>query len=395
MRFQRSGNSSPHSVQFRADLLRYGRHNLTALRRIARNGDQTCHILDGHRYDAVCSISSAAKSRLRHFKPINQSSDVFMTRTIQMIKGLKRAAKRMLNVRDVALRTEIAIDDLKILTARSLIDRIKSYGIYESIQDAEFKVFSQFGDDGIIQYLIYNVEIGHRNFVEFGIEDYTESNTRFLLMNDNWSGLVMDGNKSNIDRVRHDEMYWKYDLIAMEAFVTRENINECLVKNNFTNEIGILSIDVDGNDYWIWESIHVIDPVIVIVEYNSVFGYDHAITIPYDPNFIRSDAHRSNLYWGASLRAICLLADRKGYYFVGSNSAGNNAYFVKKDKAGNLRTFDARTGYVKSKFRESRDSHGRLTFLAFEDRLKEIRDKQVYDVETGIIAPIRDLQKKV
>jgi len=314
-----------------------------------------------------------------------------MTRVSELITRAKRTAKKMLEVSNVILRTAKSIDDLKILTAQILIDRIKSHGVHESIQDAEFKVFSQFGDDGIIQYLIHNVEIDHRKFVEFGVEDYTEANSRFLLVNNNWSGLVIDGNKSNIDRVRQDEISWKYDLIAVEAFVTRENINEYLLRNNFADGIGMLSIDVDGNDYWIWESIHAVDPVIAVVEYNSVFGCDHAITIPYDPTFVRTRAHRSNLYWGASLKALCMLADRKGYCFVGSNSAGNNAYFVKKNKVGNLRTFDAGEGYVESKFKESRDSHGRLTYLSGKDRLKKIHDMPVYDVERGLTVLIREL----
>ena len=316
---------------------------------------------------------------------------VFMTRVSKMIRSVKRAAEKMLKAGDAARRSEKSIDDLKILTAKILIDRMKSHEIYESIQEAEFKVFSQFGDDGIIQYLVHQVEIDHRKFVEFGIEDYSESNTRFLLVNNNWSGLVIDGDRSNIDTVRNDDIIWKYDLVAVEAFVTTENINELLVRNEFINGIGILSIDVDGNDYWIWECINDADPVIVIVEYNSVFGCDYAVTIPYDPNFVRTRAHRSNLYWGASLKALCLLADRKGYCFVGSNSAGNNAYFVKKNKVGNLRTFDAREGYVESKFRESRDPGGRLTFLSGKDRLKEIHDMPVYDVERGLTVPIRDL----
>lgn len=308
-----------------------------------------------------------------------------------MMKNLKRVAKRILTGNDGVLPTRQSIDDLKVLTARILIDRIRSHGIYETIQDAEFKVFSQFGDDGIIQYLIHSVDIRYRSFVEFGIEDYTESNTRFLLVNNNWKGLVIDGDKSNIDNVRHQDTYWKHDLVALQGFVTRENINEYLLNANFAGQLGILSIDVDGNDYWIWESIRVADPVIAIVEYNSVFGPDHAVTIPYDPNFVRTRAHWSNLYWGASLRALCLLAERKGYAFVGSNSAGNNAYFVKKEKVGNLKILDVKEGYVESKFRESRDSRGRLTYLSGKDRLKEIQDMPVTEVETGRIVLIGNL----
>ena len=94
----------------------------------------------------------------------------------------------------------------------------------------------------------------------------------------------------------------------------------------------MLHIYLDGNDYWIWKEINVVTPVIAILEYNSVFGVDRAITISDDRKFIRTKAHHSNLYFSASLRALYVLAKEKGYSFVGCNSARNNAYFVRNDK---------------------------------------------------------------
>lgn len=272
------------------------------------------------------------------------------------------------------------IDDLKILTAKLLIERILEKGFTERIQENEFKVFSQFGDDGIIQYLTSRVEVLDRRFVEFGVENYTEANTRFLLINDNWSGLVIDSRPENIYKIRNDEIFWKHDLTAVQAFVTRENINELLSCNKFSGPIGLLSIDIDGNDYWVWEAIECIDPSIVIVEYNSVFGNSSAVTIPYDPDFDRAKAHYSRLYWGASLGALSILAERKGYFFVGSNSAGNNAYFVKKTAIGALKPISPQEGFVESKFRESRDAKGGMTYLSGKARLSLIGDMQVYDV---------------
>jgi len=97
---------------------------------------------------------------------------------------------------------------------------------------------------------------------------------------------------------------------------------------------------VDGNDYWIWDAVRAVCPVVVIVEYNSVFGSEHAITIPYDPTFQRTKGHFSNLYWVASLKALALLARQKGYTCVGCNSNGNNAYFVRDDRLGALRPLE-------------------------------------------------------
>lgn len=98
-------------------------------------------------------------------------------------------------------------DDVKILYAKSIINQLKSHGVHDNIHDTEFSVFSQFGDDGIIQYLINNIDIRHQKFIEFGVENYTESNTRFLLINNNWKGLVIDGNKSNINYIKNDPIY--------------------------------------------------------------------------------------------------------------------------------------------------------------------------------------------
>ena len=285
------------------------------------------------------------------------------------------------------------LDDLKMLAATPLVNQIRSGKVYGSIQEAEFKVFSQFGDDGIIQYIIANAELKpyERRFIEFGVENYTESNTRFLLMNDNWSGLVIDGSQQNIDYIKNDAIYWKHDLTAVCSFIDRENINETFAANDFAGEIGLLSIDIDGNDYWIWESIDTVQPVLVIVEYNSVFGSKRAVTVPYDPAFNCTKAHPSNLFWGCSLRALYLLANQKGYAFVGSDSRGNNAYFVARNRLGNLRALTVEEGYVCSKFRESRNEEGNLTYVSRSNRLRIIEDMKVLDVETGSLLALREI----
>jgi hypothetical protein len=232
------------------------------------------------------------------------------------------------------------------------------------IQAAEFRVFSQWGEDGILQHLLRHVEVSRKIFVEFGVENYTESNTRYLLMNGNWAGLVIDGSPTNIEYVKRDEIYWRYNLKAECAFITRENINDLIRRNGISGEIGLLSVDIDGNDYWVWEAIDVVTPSVVVVEYNSRFGPDRAVTVPYDTSFVRTAAHHSNIYYGASLAALCLLGRRKGYSFVGCNTAGVNAFFVRNGlRPSSLPELTSAEGFVRSQFRESRDEHGALAFL--------------------------------
>jgi len=178
-----------------------------------------------------------------------------------------------------------------VLTAGLHVHSIRKLGAIKSLRDVEFRAFSQWGEDGIIQYLISQVPIENTSFVEFGVENYLEANTRFLLINDNWKGLVLDGSQRHIDFIRNDKIYWRHDLTAECRFITRENINDTLDGCGFRGDIGLLSIDIDGNDYWVWESIDIIKPRIVVCEYNSVFGGQQAVTVPYDAIFVRTDAH--------------------------------------------------------------------------------------------------------
>ena len=281
-------------------------------------------------------------------------------------------------------------DTIKTLLAKILTEDIKNKGIVNNLAEVEFKVFSQFGEDGIIQYLINNIPIKNKIFIEFGVQDYKESNTRFLLKNNNWRGLVIDSDSRSIDYIRNDEIYWRYSITAISKFITKENINNVFSSNGFEGDIGLLSIDIDGNDYWVWDAIKVVNPRIVLCEYNSILGCKDAVTIPYNPNFNRTKAHYSNLYFGASLPALCYLGNRKGYIFIGSNSAGNNAFFIREDLAKFFKKVTIKDGYVMSNIRESRNEEGKLTYISGEDRKRIIEDLEVYNVKTGDKKKIKD-----
>jgi hypothetical protein len=140
-----------------------------------------------------------------------------------------------------------------------------------SLRDVEFKVLFQFGEDGIIDWIIERSQIPDRlhSFIEFGVELYEEANTRFLLENRNWRGLTIDANSQLETKVRNRPLAWRHTLQAKSAFITRENINQLFDECGFSGEIGLLSIDIDGNDYWVWEAIESVDPVITICEYNA------------------------------------------------------------------------------------------------------------------------------
>lgn len=238
--------------------------------------------------------------------------------------------------------------------------------------DAEYQVFSQWGEDGIIDWLISRLPGINHSFVEFGVQNYRESNTRFLLMSRNWRGLVIDGSEKNIADIRAQNIYWRHEISAKCAFIDRDNINELIAEAKFGDEVGLLSIDIDGNDYWVWKSIDTISPVIVVCEYNAVLGDLLPLTIPYTADFFRTRYHHSNLYFGSSIRALVQLGESKGYVFVGTTSTGCNAFFVRRDHASRITAeLDAIVAYPSS-VREARDENGGLTFVGGEARQEVI-----------------------
>lgn len=257
-----------------------------------------------------------------------------------------------------------------------------------SLSDKEFRVYSQWGDDGIIQFLVSKLNVKNSKFIEFGVADYYESNTHFLLCNNNWSGYVIDGSSENIDTLKSSLIYWRYDLQAISAFVTAENINELLASSNFS-EVGLLHIDLDGNDYWILKALNLsrYNPDILILEYNALFGSEREITIPYDPGFYRFSAHYSGQYFGSSIAALFHLAELNGYYFIGCNSSGNNAYFLKERFRTLVPETTLSAGFVQAKFRDARDEKGKLSFMSREESAKMIRGLPVFNIKTGQIEP--------
>jgi hypothetical protein len=252
----------------------------------------------------------------------------------------------------------------------------------DRLRDAEFTVFSQFGEDGILQFLVQRVPIEDEVFVEFGVEDYNESNTRFLLVHDNWRGLILDGGRTHQEFLRATGLGWRHHIDAVTAFIDRDNINGLIRSAGIEGDIGVLSVDIDGNDYWVLERIDVVSPRILIVEYNSTFGPEAAVTVPYDPGFVRGEQHPSWLYWGASLAALTRLADAKGYALVGGNRAGNNAFYVRRDVLGDLPEVSVRNAYAPSRFRESRGPDGGLSYVSeHRERLAMFARMSVWDLD--------------
>ena len=166
-----------------------------------------------------------------------------------------------------------------------------------------------------------------------------------------------------------------------------------LKSSGFAEDIGLLSIDIDGNEYWLWEAIVTLRPRIVIVEYNGLFGLQ-PLVVPYQEDFQRTAAHHSNLYYGSSLGALNYLAQKKGYMLLGSNIFGHNAFFLRADIAGEFKSLSPEDVYQDSHFRESRDPAGNLSYARGGERFDLIQDLPVVHVQTGKIAALKDFYPK-
>ena len=205
-----------------------------------------------------------------------------------------------------------------------------------ALAKSEFRVFSQNGEDGILLYLFAKTGVTNRRFVEFGFGDGRECNTANLSINYGWNGLMMDGGAGKVAGARryYDQMTADPSKVQIvHSFVTAENIEQLLSVNGICGEIDLLSIDIDGNDYWVWKAICEVSPRVVVIEYNATFGPDRSQTVIYDPEFDRHAKHASGYYHGASLAALAKLGQSKGYELVGCDSRGVNAFFVRKDVA--------------------------------------------------------------
>jgi hypothetical protein len=258
------------------------------------------------------------------------------------------------------------------------------YSEIKNLSDADYKVFSQTGEDGIIDYLLYSLNIKLPKFVEIGIGDYRESNTRYIFQKNCSKGLIVDKNKNLEKKVSKIVKLWKGDLTIIETVVTSENILHILNSNEFDDNLDIFSLDVDGIDYWILEVLPEKLSKIIILEYNPTFGPNLDITTPNLIDFDRKKYHYSSLCYGASLRALIKLMNKKKYIFVGTNIACYNAFFVLESEINklnlNLPDINDLTRYTTSHIRDSRSIDGKLNYLSGKQKLKEIEKCEVIDL---------------
>lgn len=197
----------------------------------------------------------------------------------------------------------------------------------ENFATSGLSVHSKQSEDGHTLHIFKQIGVTNRRFVEIGIQDGLECNSANLAVNFGWGGVLIEGSSGDAELARKNYAGFPH-VKVVQSFVTKENVAGLLKESGAHLEADLFSLDIDGNDYWVWEALSDFKPRVVIVEYNPAFGAERAVTIPYKPDFQCGAAH-SRLYFGASLAALEVLGKRKGYTFVGVAETGSNAFFVR------------------------------------------------------------------
>ena len=273
---------------------------------------------------------------------------------------------------------------LMILANIALLKSRKLYNEKSYLEDFEYKFYSQNGEDGIIDFIVKKLNLRKPTFVEIGVGDYSEANTRFLYETYYSKGLIIDNIKNFKEKVSNNISLWRGNLNVLEKNISPENINETL-NTNVDFDIDIFSIDIDGLDYWVLDQIKAKISKVIILEYNSIFGHEKELVVPNLKNFDRTKAHYSNLYYGGSLKSYVSLMAKKGYYLLGVNRLRNNAFFINDDFSKNkyFENIDIMSlaESTNSNFSESRDEKGNLNYLKNEEKLKAIADCDVVNLQ--------------
>ncbi|HVO49254.1 MAG TPA: hypothetical protein VMT29_23285 [Steroidobacteraceae bacterium] len=199
-------------------------------------------------------------------------------------------------------------------------------------EDAGFRVFSQTDQDGLLVYIFALIGTTNRLCVELAFGTPFGANTTNLICNWGWHGVLLEADPALVDGARaffarHPDT-WVFPPAVHQAWVTAENINDILRIHGMAGDIDLLSLDIDGVDYWVWKAVDAVRPRVVVVEFQDMWGAQRAVTVPYDPSFARG-IHAD--FFGASLAAFVKLGRQKGYRLVGANRYGYNAFFVRDD----------------------------------------------------------------
>lgn len=299
-------------------------------------------------------------------------------------RGLAQRGRGLL----LSLRTaEQDLERLRVTAGYAAIHASRArYDRARDLGDVEVSVFSARGEDGILDFLLDRLTIRHPRCLELGVGDYSEANTRFLVETRGASVLLVDANERLQERLRLHRIGWRGNVAARTAFVTRENVRDLLAYDEIGGPPEVVSIDLDGMDYWILEQVPLEGCSVVVCEYNALLG-DDPVAVPYDPAFERFASHPSGHYYGASLSAMAHQLRSRGFSLVGVTTACVNAFFVRHDLLDRL-PFPAPepaewSGMTRRLLRDTRTATGGMVSLPPDRQRALLTGLAIVDVTTG------------
>jgi hypothetical protein len=194
------------------------------------------------------------------------------------------------------------------------------------IESYEQRIYSQHGEDGVLNEVFRRLGTTRGTFVEISVGNGSECNTALLARHYGWSGLMVEGSDL-AEEAR--ELYAEFPCVQVkQAFISAETVASTLNAADIPRDFDLLSIDVDGNDYWIWKALEARRPKIVVIEYNASHRPPLQWVMPYNADYIWDC---KSWDFGASLTAYEILAKTLGYSLIGTESSGTNAFFVRND----------------------------------------------------------------
>jgi hypothetical protein len=253
-------------------------------------------------------------------------------------RRLKEISDRLSKIEDSIANLEPDIKMLPAIVRKLYLEDAELPHPYDLLSE-RFGYRSQNEEDGLLLALFKRIGTTDRRCVEIGC-GLNGGNSGFLVGECGWSGLMVDADRHKIETIKI--RYAGHAVIANKHRVTRENINTIVEMHGFAGPLDFLSLDIDGNDYWVWEALTACSPRVVALEFNWLFGPERSVSIPYDPEF-RLDRVATRAYRGASLSALTHLAQRKGYRLVASERV--NAFYMRNDVAPEIPAIPVSRGY--------------------------------------------------
>ena len=282
-------------------------------------------------------IRNLIKSLMKCVMPIRFYEDLKnLRRFVRALSRLRTAAHidHFKDIHEIVLSKNSTERNMERLMLMTYCAALEDMNQRKELRSREFKIYAQNGEDGVLLYIFSKIGVKNRIAVDIGCGGLS-CNTANLVINMRWTGLEIDRSAEQIQRTIEsfaDKMGPDLRNVTFkQSLVTKGNVNQVIDESGIAGEIDLLSIDTDGNDYWIWEAIDVVNPRVVLIEYNASFGAERSLTVEYDPNFEVGQNDRSRWYCGASLTALTRLGKQKGYSLIGCESNGVNAFFVRDD----------------------------------------------------------------